>query len=486
MAGGPGEDSASAAAMQLPHGLDSLRIQNTTSTDGMRKRFRPSSSLLSLITKNTAHALDQDHLDRVAAAVYPGCMGLPQELIERITDTLQDDMTTLKACSLTCKSMYASARHLIHETLYLTARSIRRVRMAKPIPFPRRWDEGPESPPANFWDLLTRTGFLKYTRHVYINITNTIALSPYFERLSTFDRVHTLTVHSTDIHPLTLLPLPPLSPLYTNLSTLSIHFPRNPHICLPAFIAQFPNLENLTLELAPRGGGFCDHHHYPTRSPPLRGHLRCSGISQHDYIFTRALACDLPDGINFRSAEFKEVHRKRCHQLLGACKDTLEEFIVTICGNGMQISTLQVGLYSSLVSIGHPGIMESGGLTLKQNLALRRFVVRVAFTDLTRISLPVLQRVLKTIRSPIFSDFVLELGTPKAKLTSDIRPQICGRWTAIDRRLARCGSVRLVIRTAGAHEDEAFRERTKEVFPLMAESGLILFETSPSVNEYWG
>ena len=70
-------------------------------------------------------------------------------------------------------------------------------------------------------------------------------------------------------------------------------------------------------------------------------------------------------------------------------------------------------------------------------------------------------------------------------LRSGTQSQIYGRWMEIDRRLARCGGVRLVVRTAGAHEDEAFRERTKEGFPLMAERGLISFETSLSVNEEW-
>ena len=342
----PNLESTSAAIIQLPHDPASLRIQS----DETRKRTRLWSSFLSFSTKKTAHPTTRDHLDRVTATFHPGCMGLPQELIEYIMDILQDDVVALKACSLACKSMYASTRHLIHQTLYLTEKSTQRVKAVESIPLLRRRDKVRE--PAKYWDLLASTGVLKYTRHVYIDIRNTIALTPHLEHLNTFDRVHMITIHSTDIRFFIPLPLPPSSPLYTTLSTLSIHFPRNPHVCLPAFIAQFPSLENLTLELIHGREEPYHPHAYPSHSPPLRGHLRCSGISQQDYLFSRTLSCDLPDGINFRSVEFSGVHRKRCQQLLRACKDNLEEFIVTIRGNGMRISTFQAGLYLSSVPMG--------------------------------------------------------------------------------------------------------------------------------------
>ena len=47
-------------------------------------------------------------------------MGLPQEMVDRIMDMLQDDRRVLEARSLTCKAMFASTRRLIHQTLYVT------------------------------------------------------------------------------------------------------------------------------------------------------------------------------------------------------------------------------------------------------------------------------------------------------------------------------------------------------------------------------
>lgn len=44
----------------------------------------------------------------------------------------------------------------------------------------------------------------------------------------------------------------------------------------------------------------------------------------------------------------------------------------------------------------------------------------------------------------------------------------------------------LITQTGGAYEGEVSRDRTKDVFPLVTKSGLVSFETPPSVNKYWG
>ena len=54
-------------------------------------------------------------------------MGLPQEMVDRIVETLQNDMRALKACSLTCKAMFVPARYLIHQTLHVTSDISQRI-----------------------------------------------------------------------------------------------------------------------------------------------------------------------------------------------------------------------------------------------------------------------------------------------------------------------------------------------------------------------
>lgn len=127
--------------------------------------------------------------------------------------------------------------------------------------------------PAGFWYLIFSIGPSKYTRRVYTNPTGPAVRPVYLEHLSTPDRAT------------------PTSTLYATLITLSIHSPQNPHIRLPAFIARFPGLENLTLEPSLEEVWY-NMHDYPTSPPPLRGYLWCNGISQFD-TFTRALTYGL-------------------------------------------------------------------------------------------------------------------------------------------------------------------------------------------------
>jgi len=85
----------------------------------------------------------------------------------------------------------------------------------------------------------------------------------------------------------------------------------------------------------------------------------------------------------------------------------------------------------------------------------------------------------RTVRSPVFSEFVLELETQRVAFMSNNRPQTRGDWTSIDKWLARCRGVRLIVRMYG---NDMFRKKARDVFPLMAKSGRISFESCSSVN----
>ena len=95
-------------------------------------------------------------------------MSLPQELIDRIRDVLGDDRRALKSCSLTCKAMFTSTRHLIHQTLRVTwannqkmltsAESKRCAPVVRPNLEPR------------FLSFMGELGLLKYARYLDIFI----------------------------------------------------------------------------------------------------------------------------------------------------------------------------------------------------------------------------------------------------------------------------------------------------------------------------
>ena len=95
-------------------------------------------------------------------------MGLPQELIDDIIAILQDDIRALKACSLTCKAMFASPRHLIHRTLYLTVRNNQSVFTQQEK---SRYEKRPRrNLELRFISYAGERGLLRYPRQLYINM----------------------------------------------------------------------------------------------------------------------------------------------------------------------------------------------------------------------------------------------------------------------------------------------------------------------------
>ena len=126
-------------------------------------------------------------------------MSLPQELTDRIMDVLGDDRRALKSCSLTCKVIFTSTRHLIHQTLRVTwannqkvltpAGSKRYALVVRPNLEPR------------FLSSMGERGLLKYARHLDIFIEYLFfpdALEPHLQYFRSHDRIPTLTIHSYD------------------------------------------------------------------------------------------------------------------------------------------------------------------------------------------------------------------------------------------------------------------------------------------------
>ena len=274
-------------------------------------------------------------LGSVAAKVYGGCMGLPQEAVDRIMDILQDDRRTLKACSLTCKAMFASTRHLIHQTLHLKWA----ITPAEKVRYLRG---GPPGRDLRFLSLMGERGLFKYARRLDIRAGSEFppyVLEPRFhEHFRSLDGIHTLTIRPYDARSLGPEYDACFTQFYPTLTTLSIQFHIGNHRFVMRFVVQFPNLENLTLEYLGAQTWIPSEHSGPlavSKPPPLRGHLRCAGLGPRRIpLLATELAFDLQSGINFRSVEFKDVHWERGQQILDGCAGTLEEFTVHIAGDG--------------------------------------------------------------------------------------------------------------------------------------------------------
>jgi hypothetical protein len=117
---------------------------------------------------------------------------------------------------------------------------------------------------------------------------------------------------------------------------------------------------------------------------------------------------------------------------------------------------------------------------------LRRLTIRVMFTrvsDITFGTLPI-----ASITSPVFSEFVLELGGLSSH-PGGLPPEYWGRWERIDGffkgRFANHGEFKLVIRTGELHNPETFQRHAKVIFPSLASGGCLHFEMTPSMEKHW-
>ena len=275
-------------------------------------------------------------LGPISLTVHRGPMGLPQELVDHILYMLQDDFRALKACSLTCKAMFVSTRHLIHQTLRLTLRNNQSVLSLEKKHRHLGWNH--DDTELCFLSFVGKRGFLQYTRHVYIRMGYKFTpgvLMPHLNHFQSLDRVHSLTIEAYDSlvwrdHQDTFF-----AHFYPTLTSLTLRRPLNHYRYLLQFALRFPNLQNLTIE-------------HPADSewirpdlvasvvidvpPPLRGHFRLVGVGavQWPTEFSR----ELPDGINFRSVELRDVPWNQGQKIVRACAGALEDLTIVLSTDG--------------------------------------------------------------------------------------------------------------------------------------------------------
>lgn len=119
-------------------------------------------------------------------------------------------------------------------------------------------------------------------------------------------------------------------------------------------------------------------------------------------------------------------------------------------------------------------------------MVLRRLTIRVLFTQVA--SIPFGPLPISTIASPVFSEFVLELGGLNSH-PSWLPPEDWGSWEEIDEFLngqfTNRGGFKLIIRTDELHDPTTFQRHATDAFPLLASRGCIRFETTPLIEKHW-
>lgn len=274
-------------------------------------------------------------LSLISAEVHHGCMGLPQELVDHIMDMLHDDPNTLNACSLTCKAMFASTRHLIHQTLRVPQWGD--LRWGPSYRYSRRDDAKVLRSVSGKGE----GGLLQYTRQVHIRSYCSFTpdtLLPHLHHLKSMDRVHTLVFESYHGPSWANHYTTYFCYFYPALTSLTLRHPFGPYRLLLKFVLQFPNLENLCLQWARTGGSTQDLMTLAAvgQSPPLCGHLRLVGADAVvPHLLDLSYEHQLPNGINFRSIELSTFLGYRAQGILRACAATLENLIVAPRGFGV-------------------------------------------------------------------------------------------------------------------------------------------------------
>ena len=280
-------------------------------------------------------------LDLISATVHCGCMGLPQELIDHIMQMLHDDRWALKACSLTCKTMFASTRHFIHQTLQLTRRNDQSVLPPGGVSQYKQW--GHHELSLCFLSHMGKRDLLKYTRRVHIWMPRGFVpdvLLPHLHHFQSLDHVHTLIIDHHEAASWTIDGSTFFVHFYSTLTSLALRRPVGNHRLLLQFALQFPNLENLSLELLEEQTGENLTLPIPTyRSPHPRGHLRLAGV---DTVrpWPTDLVQKLPNGVNFRSIELEDFRGDRAQQVLDACAHTIESVRIVGCSARQLLSPL--------------------------------------------------------------------------------------------------------------------------------------------------
>ena len=244
---------------------------------------------------------------------------------------IQGDLPTLKACSLACKAMFASTRHLIHETLFLTPRNNRSVlTREEKLRYLRRNHQDIE---LRFLSYLGERGLLRYTRKVHIDMAHTFipdTLSPHLHHFKSLDRVHSLRIDQYNIASWANHDKTCFLHLYSTLTSLTLSRPFHHYRLLLQFALQFPNLENLCIEWLVPEQWLLTILPLPTivdQSPPIRGHLRLAGVDSA-VEWPADIAHELPNPINFRSVELEGCVGSRAQHALQACSRTLENLTI--------------------------------------------------------------------------------------------------------------------------------------------------------------
>ena len=259
---------------------------------------------------------------------------LPQEIVDHITFMLRNDLKSLKACSLTCKAMFASTRHLIHRKIFLTWEQNWEVLTLREK---QRYIRGDRLGIAvKLLSGLAAHGLLQHGRQLYINLNRNftpVNLQPFNDHFQRFDRIQELTIYW--LHTQSFLKQ--FDTFFANfiptLRSLHLDTPTGDTRDILDFICRFPHLDDLTFRMS-----YEDPHDWRSwkspslpvveKMPPFRGRLKLCGINEwRGHILQQLIA--LPGKRRFRFINFWGCPSVSEQPIIDACCDTMEALSTT-------------------------------------------------------------------------------------------------------------------------------------------------------------
>ena len=245
--------------------------------------------------------------------------------MDEILEYLEDDRRTLKACSLTCKGLFCSARRIIHRRLYVVnpggTDTLGR----------RRYEYGYHSQLRTF-STVVRCGLACYTQELTIAVGEEftpVALWKHLSYFQMFARLTSLTLHHFSPTPF----LPVFEQYFGHLAqqmrSLEFIQPSAPRDNMMYFICQFPNLDDLGFKpFPPQNLDPSKEYNMSSiqSSPTLGGTLRI--MTRKGWSVDR-LECltRLPSGLRFRSIEFLRCTGASPDVIIRECAPTLQSLM---------------------------------------------------------------------------------------------------------------------------------------------------------------
>lgn len=266
--------------------------------------------------------------ESVVVKYVNGWNQLPTELVDEILRYLWDDLPTLKACALTCKILYGSARPLIGSWLYLSPVQKRNSNARSMKSLLNRSKKGLDSL-ARLAEI-DRRGCLPHTRHLVLKMDELSllphCLRPYTPYFHSIGKLQTLVVDGLDVTAFMPVFHSCLGMFTTSLRSLDIRHIWDSDRQLLWFISQFPLLEDLSIRSCYALYFFLGPAPPLIRTaPPFRGNLNLSLIMDSQSL-CEALA-QFPGGLNFTSLELKGCGKPGA--IISACQHSLKSISYT-------------------------------------------------------------------------------------------------------------------------------------------------------------